>query len=305
MVRAWSSPFSAHSSSGGQRFDRHRGRQGAHASGALGCTCRPDGVDRCARRQPVGRGASPHGREVPADLRAAATEHARARTERVASAARDGGRRVPARGARRGHRRSAVRPSRGVRSAGLPRWSSGPRPGRDRTRLSRHLISTTSVQRRGIASDQPELHLGGHHDPHRPRHFCRRCPRRPDRTAARRLARCRRTWPAGLPVRGGSGQVSDAAAAYYSRLCENAALTKAQIEHIELSQLDEQPVVTPAETGNDGSSVPTAAIAVGAISVLGVTSLAVGMAVSRSRAGSRPDAATPTPTDVPSLPVPS
>ncbi len=110
---------------GGQRFDRHRGRQGAHASGALGCTCRPDGVDRCARRQPVGRGASPHGREVPADLRAAATEHARTRTERVASAARDGGRRVPARGARRGHRRSAVRPSRGVRSAGLPRWSSG------------------------------------------------------------------------------------------------------------------------------------------------------------------------------------
>ena len=66
-----------------------------------------------------------------------------------------------------------------------------------------------------------------------------------------------------MPVRGGSGQVSDAASTYYSRLCENASLTKAQIEHNELSQLDQQPAVTPAETGNEGSSVPTAAIAVG------------------------------------------
>ena len=127
---------------GGQRFDRHRGRQGAHASGALGAGvparwCRPmRSSTACGAR------SLPHGREVPADLRAATTEHARTRTERVASAARDGGRRVPARGARRGHRRSAVRPSRGVRSAGLPRWSSGLGVGRRSARHSRCVART-------------------------------------------------------------------------------------------------------------------------------------------------------------------
>ncbi|MET0740722.1 MAG: hypothetical protein ABWZ26_04115 [Candidatus Nanopelagicales bacterium] len=102
-------------------------------------------------------------------------------------------------------------------------------------------------------------------------------------------------WPPACQY-GGSGQ---SAMTYYSRLCENAALTKAQIEHNELSRLDQQPAATPADSGNEGSSVPTAAIAAGAISVLAVSALVVGIAVSRSRAGSRPDLATPTPPTFP------
>ena len=75
---------------------------------------------------------------------------------------------------------------------------------------------------------------------------------RPDRTAARRLARTCRAGALALRVRGGSGHVSDAASTYYSRLCENTTLTKAQIEHNELSQLDQQPAVTPGRDRQRG-----------------------------------------------------